>query len=610
MASDSFKRKNEDDGMDSFFTTEQKVRRVDTNPTPYKYGRDCRREDCRFTHLDAPKGAATTTKSACKWDMNCTRLDCHFNHPNGRSIDHKMNFSSDNTEENTASSQGISSHSSSRSSSRTSQKRMRGSRVDTNVMELDCSFDHLNDEDINQVLITDDIKTISSSTSEKKQKLSDSELIEIIDEFLSIAKEKLQEFDISDEKYNNGDDEQVLDTVQQNALRESRLQKNEFQSAISCLNREYNDILPLLRNNSDKVLQLQRIKQKLECELKHWQSYLPIYTRRSDIIEKLKINQVLILKADSGSGKSTQIVQYLSDANFADEKQIICTQPYKLMARSLAARVAEEYGCKIGEEVGFQVASGEPITSSRTKIKFVTDTVFLNEYQNSPMLEQYSVVVIDEAQERKIDTDIVLGLMKQCLRKRKDLKLIVMSSTIDTCLFYDYFVSNFTCETLVVGSRTCPIEDIYLDDEDENYVQAAVTKAIEIHQSDEGGDILVFLRGQDEIDLALTDLNKKLENDRSYIALPLHEELSEKEITQIFEKMPNKRKIIFSTNIAESSITIDGVKHVVDSGMKKEKIWNEQKKIEVLKIGQITKNSVQQRRKRAGRTSVGKVKTN
>ncbi|CAF1289976.1 unnamed protein product, partial [Rotaria sp. Silwood1] len=523
-------------------------------------------------HSDAPKSETTTTKSDCKDDINCTRLDCHFNHPNGRSIDHKMAFSSENTEGNTASAPHLechnhqyqpslasrtSSYNSSKSPSRTPNKRKQDAHVHTNVIELDCAFDHPNDEDINRVSSTDDTKTTSSSTVAKDQPLSDSEFIETTDKFLSTAEENLQEFDLNDDKYNNNDDEQVLDT-------------------------------------------------KLERELKHRQPYLPIYTRRSDLIEKLKINQVLILKADASSGKSTQVVQYLCDANFADEKQIICTQPYKLAARSLAAQVAEEYGCKIGEEVCFQVTRGEPTTSSRAKIKFVTDTVFLNEYQNSPILEQCSVVIVDEAQERTIDTDIVLGLMKECLRKRKDLKLIVMFATLDTRLFYDYFASNFTCEILEVDGTTYPIEDIYLNVDDENYVQAAVTKAIEIHQNEEVGDILVFLTDQDEIDLALDALNKKLKNDSSFISLPLHEELSEEETAQLFEKLPDKRKIIFSTDIAESSITIDGIKYVIDSGMIKEKLWDGQRKIQVLNIGQITKNSVQRRRGTAGIISSGK----
>jgi HrpA-like RNA helicase len=148
---------------------------------------------------------------------------------------------------------------------------------------------------------------------------------------------------------------------------------------------------------------------------------------------------------------------------------------------------------------------------------------------------------------------------------------------------------------------------MYLDDDIDNYVQASVTKAIEIHQSNEIGDILVFLTGQDEIDLALNELNQKLENDETYIGLPLHGKLSEEENARIFEKMTNIRKIIFSTNVAETSITIDGIKHVIETGMVKEKMWDQKRKMQVLQIGQVTQSSVKQRRGRAGRTSAGKV---
>jgi ATP-dependent RNA helicase DHX8/PRP22 len=182
-----------------------------------------------------------------------------------------------------------------------------------------------------------------------------------------------------------------------------------------------------------------------------------------------------------------------------------------------------------------------------------------------------------------------------------------MSATLDMDLLYDYFARDFQCNTLEVGGRTYPIEDTYLDEDIENYVEVSVTKAIEIHQSGEVGDILVFLTGQDEIDLALADLNQRLEKDETYIGLPLHGKLSEEENARIFEKMPNIRKIIFSTNVAETSVTIDGIKHVVESGMVKEKMWDEKRKMQVLKIGEITKSSVKQRRGRAGRTSAGKV---
>ena len=237
----------------------------------------------------------------------------------------------------------------------------------------------------------------------------------------------------------------------------------------------------------------------------------------------------------------------------------------------------------------------------------MTDTLFLNEYNRDRRLQNYSIVIVDEAHERKIDTDIVFGIMKRCLRQRKDLKLIIMSATLDVDLLYKYFSTDFRCEKIEIGGRTYPIEDIYLDEDVENYVSTSVTKAIEIHQSDESGDILVFLTGQDEIDEALAELNQKLSHDQTFVGLPLHGKLTEDENAKIFEKMPNIRKIIFSTNVAETSVTIDGIRHVIESGMVKEKMWDEKRKMQILKIGQITKSSVKQRRGRAGRTSPGKV---
>ncbi|CAF3366018.1 unnamed protein product [Rotaria sp. Silwood2] len=550
-------------------------------------------------HSRPAKGATATTKANCNYDVNCTRSGCHFNHPNGRLIDQKAVSLSDNTQPNTASRRAIPSllH---------SENRAHHIQYSSKTSDI-----------VDQVLTNIHTKTTKTTIHEKSQRPSGSELIEMISKLLAKANEQQTEFDSNDQECKDSDDdqeckdsddEQVLDDLRKNVSQELRLQRNEFQSTIDTLSNDYMDIRSSAIDTEYNVVQLECIQNKIERELKRWQLRLPIYARRSDIMEKLERNQVFILKADTGSGKSTQTVQYLCDANFADEKQIICTQPRKLAARSLAARVAEEYGCQIGEEVGFHVGGGRPTTSKRTKIKFVTDTLFLNEYKNDPMLLKYSVVLVDEAHERKIDTDIVLGLMKQCLKKRKDLKLVVMSATLDMDLLYNYFANDFKCDTLEVGGRTYPIEDFYLDDDVENYIQASVTKAVEIHQSDEIGDILVFLTGQDEIDLALADLCKKLENDKSYIGLPLHGKLSEEENAQIFESMPDKRKIIFSTNVAETSVTIDGIKHVVESGMVKEKMWDEKRKMQMLKIGQITKSSVKQRRGRAGRTSAGKVR--
>ena len=179
-----------------------------------------------------------------------------------------------------------------------------------------------------------------------------------------------------------------------------------------------------------------------------------------------------------------------------------------------------------------------------------------------------------------------------------------MSATLDITLLENYFTNS--CGKLEIGGRTYPIEDTYLADDVINYVQKAVTTAVEIHKRDETGDILVFLTGQEEIDLAINELKQQLENDKQYVALALHGSLSEEESKQIFNTL-NKRKIIFSTNVAETSITIDGIQHVIDSGMVKKKMWDSERKMQLLQIGSITQSSVKQRRGRAGRTSSGKV---
>ncbi|CAF1038377.1 unnamed protein product, partial [Didymodactylos carnosus] len=416
----------------------------------------------------------------------------------------------------------------------------------------------------------------------------------------------------------SGDDDDIRSTdtllmsdidEQNSVLGELELQEIEFSTTADNLSTEFSELMGSEGIDSELLLfELKRIHMHLVREVKRLKLHLPIYAKRTEIIGQVKQNQVLILKADTGSGKSTQTMQYLCDADLTHNGQIICTQPRKLAARMLAARVAEEYGCKVGEEVDFHVGGDRcrRTNDNITKIKFVTDTLFLNEYQKDPMLKNYSIVVIDEAHERKIDTDLVFGIMKQCLRKRKDLKLIVMSATLDMKLLKNYFSPEFSCGTLEIGGRTFPIEDQYLDEDVENYVQAAVAKAIEIHQSSEVGDILTFLTGPDEIDLAIEEIQKKLSNVQNFIALSLHGKLAQEDSAKVFEKIPNKRKIIFSTNVAETSITIDGIQHVIESGMVKETMWDDKRKMQVLKVGQITKSSVKQRRGRAGRTSSGK----
>jgi uncharacterized protein involved in exopolysaccharide biosynthesis len=198
---------------------------------------------------------------------------------------------------------------------------MHNCHFDTNCKRADCHFGHPNGRDIDQIPTTTNDTRTNTTGNVKKPQLSDTELIEMIDDLLSKAEEQLQEFDTDDKQWNGNDDEQIFDVFQEKELDELRSQKNEFQSAINCLTTEYNSALSSTTSNNYDVLQLQRIQKQLERELKRWQSHLPIYARRSEIIEKVKTNQVLILKADTGSGKSTQTVQYLCDEHFADQSK-------------------------------------------------------------------------------------------------------------------------------------------------------------------------------------------------------------------------------------------------------------------------------------------------
>ncbi|CAF1230623.1 unnamed protein product [Adineta ricciae] len=369
-------------------------------------------------------------------------------------------------------------------------------------------------------------------------------------------------------------------------------------------------ITTLSECNPTTVEHHQQLVGRLKREIQRLKARLPIYARRDELVSTISDSyskRVIIVKGDTGSGKSSQLIQYLADAGLAGQKQIVCTQPRRLAARELAARVAKEFGCQLGEEVGCQVGSSQPQISNRTKMCFVTDSVLLNEYQTDPTLNAYSIVIIDEAHERRVDTDLLFGAMKLCIQRRFDIRLIIMSATLDEKLLINYFDGEPMIE---IPGRIFPIEDIYAMEDAENHVDEAINKVLEIHRSQPPGDILVFLTGQDEIDRAIDEVTRSIDAPESAIVLPLHGKLNEDETRAAFMPTNNKqqRKIIFSTNVAETSVTIEGIRYVVDSGMVKEAMWDSKRRMRVLKIGYTTQSSVRQRRGRAGRTSAGKVK--
>lgn len=333
---------------------------------------------------------------------------------------------------------------------------------------------------------------------------------------------------------------------------------------------------------------------------------LPIYAHKDEILRYYRQNQVLVVIGETGSGKSTQIPHFIIPEN---EHQIAVTQPRRVAASSLAQRVSEEYGCKIGEEVGYQVRFSN-VSSHKTKLKYLTDGMLLRELMLDSKLKKYSTIVIDEAHERTILTDMILGFLKQLIvsKIRPDLKVIIMSATLNAELFSDFF----NAPILFVEGRTYPVTKYYLHDESEDIVDTMVRSVIQVNMSEQQGDILCFLPGQEEIDNAVNALlllAPDLPKDAPLIVpLPLYAALSPSQQLKIFESLPsNKRKVILATNIAETSITVSGVRYVIDSGLRKVKVWKHLLGLSTLLTTTISQASAKQRAGRAGREAPGKV---
>ena len=331
---------------------------------------------------------------------------------------------------------------------------------------------------------------------------------------------------------------------------------------------------------------------------------LPVYAKKSLIIETIKGNQVCIVLGETGSGKSTQMTQYLYEAGFAEKGAIVCTQPRKVAATSLADHVAHEMGDVRGQIVGCRVG-GNIQASKTTRIVYATDHVLLNECLKDPNLAEYSCIIIDEAHERSIYSDLLLGMIKKTLTRRPDLRVVITSATIDPSLFVSYFNE---CPVLKVSGRMFPVHVTWKDDSSHNfedYLRAAVDTVREIHRKEGQGDILVFLTSPAETERACENLSK-LEPDTNLVCLPLHGKLRQEEQRKVFELLLDKRKVVFATNCAETSITIPGIKYVVDSGLVKEMKYDAKRNKSSLEVTTISKSSAEQRKGRAGRTQEGK----
>ena len=333
---------------------------------------------------------------------------------------------------------------------------------------------------------------------------------------------------------------------------------------------------------------------------------LPVVEKRQDIFNAIRDNQVVIIAGETGSGKTTQIPKICLELGLGVKGFIGHTQPRRLAARSVANRIAEELHTEIGQLVGYKVRFSDQV-SDTTLIKLMTDGILLAEIQKDKLLLQYDTIIIDEAHERSLNIDFILGYLKQLLPKRPDLKVIITSATIDVERFSNHFNHAPVVE---VSGRTYPVEVRYrppIFDNNDSEVEKnsdfqPIIDAIDELSAESNGDILIFLTGEREIrDLA--DTLNKLQL-RHTDVLPLYARLSNSEQNRIFQSH-TKRRIVLATNVAETSLTVPGIKYVIDPGLARISRYSYRTKVQRLPIEPISQASANQRKGRCGRTSDG-----
>lgn len=352
---------------------------------------------------------------------------------------------------------------------------------------------------------------------------------------------------------------------------------------------------------------------KLSFELQRQK--LPIYKYKTEILYCVEKYQVIILMAETGSGKTTQIPQYLFESGWCDNGKIVgCTQPRRMAAISVSMRVAQEKDVELGGLVGYAIRFDDK-TSNSTKIKYMTDGMLLREMMSDPLLSSYSVIMVDESHERGLHTDIILGLLKKILKKRSDLKLIISSATILAKDFKKFFETNTindpskdTSIIVSIEGRMFPVQLYYMNQPSKSYIEAALEAIIQIDKTEKHGDVLVFMPGQEDIEMLIELINTEMEKRKlKLFPLPLYSGLNISDQMRVFQYPPKgTRKIIVSTNIAEASVTIENIVYVIDSGFVKQKMYDPKSEMERLLVMPISQSSAIQRAGRAGRTQSGK----
>ncbi|AUI53032.1 ATP-dependent RNA helicase HrpA [Arthrobacter crystallopoietes] len=348
---------------------------------------------------------------------------------------------------------------------------------------------------------------------------------------------------------------------------------------------------------------------------------LPVSERRDDIMAAIAANQVTIIAGETGSGKTTQIPKICLELGLGDKGLIGHTQPRRLAARTVAERIAEELDVKLGEEVGFQVRFTGQVGRS-TRIKLMTDGILLAEIQHDKLLKKYSTIIIDEAHERSLNIDFILGYLKRILPQRPDLKVIITSATIDPERFAKHFGDDEPAPIIEVSGRTYPVEIRYrplnmpagtIDSDDELEEDRdpldAVCDAVDELAGEVHGDILVFFSGEREIRDAADALRARVQTNRRLAGteiLPLYARLSLAEQHRVFSPgAGGRRRIVLATNVAETSLTVPGIKYVIDTGTARISRYSHRTKVQRLPIERISQASANQRSGRCGRVSDG-----
>nr|XP_026694330.1 pre-mRNA-splicing factor ATP-dependent RNA helicase DHX15 [Ciona intestinalis] len=306
---------------------------------------------------------------------------------------------------------------------------------------------------------------------------------------------------------------------------------------------------------------------------------LPVWEYKEEFMMLLAKHQTIVLVGETGSGKTTQIPQWCTEyvrANHpvTSRKAVACTQPRRVAAMSVAQRVAEEMDVMLGQEVGYTIRF-EDCSSQKTCLKYMTDGMLLREAMADPLMERYDFIILDEAHERTLSTDILLGVIKEVCKQRPDLKIIVMSATLDAGKFQQYFNS---APLLTIPGRTHPVEIFYTPEPERDYLEASIRTVVQIHLCEEDeGDILLFLTGQEEIDEACRRIKSEIDNMGPEVGdlkvIPLYSTLPPAQQQRIFEKAPPKkengaigRKLVVSTNIRTLTSTTQQVAHLERTG--------------------------------------------